>query len=276
MTGDRHIRLIATDIDGTLIDSDLNLSAANKAALERCAAEGICTVIATGRSRSTVPPQVLAIEGIQYLVCANGAKIYEMRTGEQIYAAYLSIEAMESVWAIIENPAIMCEVFWDGSPYVSERCYHDLERFGIPEYLRDYILGSRVPVHDLAAFAREHISEVENLNFNYANEDLKHWLYEKLRGSDLYTLTASMMFNFEIGGVGVNKAAAIRFICERRGILREETLCIGDNDNDIEMIRFAGIGVACGNASAAVKESADIVTLDNNDDGVAFALNTLI
>jgi Cof subfamily protein (haloacid dehalogenase superfamily) len=272
VNADRNIKLIATDLDGTLLDSDMGLSPENREALERCGAAGICVVIATGRSKTSVPECVLDLACIDYLVCANGAKIYDAHTGKQIYAKCLTREAVENVREIIENPEVMCEVFWDGSPYISETCYGDLTRYGIPGWVVEYVRESRIPVPDIAAFARAHIDEIENINFVYGNEDLRDWIYRRLHGNTLYTLTTSMRYNLEIGGIGVSKASALEFLCDALDIDARETLCIGDNDNDARMLQFAGIGVATDNASAAAKVAADVVTLSNNEAGVAFAL----
>jgi Cof subfamily protein (haloacid dehalogenase superfamily) len=276
MTRPEDIKLLATDLDGTLLDSDMCVSPENREALERCAEAGICVVIATGRTRSSLPQAVLDMDCVSYYVCANGAKIYDAHCGEQIYAKCLSVEAVESVMDVISNPAVMVELFWEGQPYVDAECYKDPTRFGVPHWVCNYITDTRVPVRSIVEFAREHMGDIENINFNYANDELRNWIYSRLFGSGLYTLTSSMAYNFEIGGAGVSKAAALEFLCERIGISREETLCIGDNNNDLEMLRFAGIAVAAAGATAIVKAAADVCTLDHNDSGVAFAINNLL
>jgi hydroxymethylpyrimidine pyrophosphatase-like HAD family hydrolase len=80
-------------------------------------------------------------------------------------------------------------------------------------------------------------------------------------------------FNFEIGGVGVDKAKAVDFICKKLGIAQDEVLCIGDNNNDVAMIEYAGVGVAMEDAVSAAKEAADFITTSHDKDGVAFAID---
>jgi Cof subfamily protein (haloacid dehalogenase superfamily) len=271
-----NIKLIATDLDGTLLNTDMEVSETNKAALVRCIEKGIHVVVATGRSLTSIPQQVRDIAGIEYLVCANGAKVYDNRTNEQLYARYLSREAVESVWEIISAGDIMCEVFFNGAPYVSAACYDDLEQYGVPDWFIDYVKRSRVRVDDLPAFTAAHMDEIENINFNYGSEETRACLLHRLSGSDLYELTTSLPFNYEIGGVGVNKAVAIDLLCRRLGISQADTMCIGDNDNDAGMIAYAGIGVAMGDAARAAQEAADFVTLDCAQNGVAHAIDRLI
>jgi Cof subfamily protein (haloacid dehalogenase superfamily) len=268
------IRIVATDLDGTLLDRDHRIPEDNRRALERCAAKGVEIVVATGRALSTIPAEARSLAGVRYLVCANGANIYDNATEELLYAKYLSREAVESVWDLLENAALMKEIFWEGEPYTSRSAYDDLARFGVPDWFRDYVLTTRIPVDDLEAFTREHIEQIENINFNYANYHIRDFIVDRLKRDDgrLYTLTASLPFNIEIGGMGVDKAGAIAQVAGWLGVAREQCLCIGDNSNDVSMIRWAGIGVAVADGVPAATEAADYVTAPSTESGVARAL----
>jgi Cof subfamily protein (haloacid dehalogenase superfamily) len=273
----REIKLIATDLDGTLLNPDHSISDENKDALLRCIAKGIHVVVATGRPISAIPTHIREIEGIEYLISSNGAKVHENATERQLYAKYLSEKAIKSVWDIFVNPAVMKEVFWNGIPYIDTACYNEPTRFGVPERAKAYIHNTRKPTADLLAFTMEHIDEIENINFNYANEDVKRWLYGKLsKNTDLYELTASLAFNFEIGGIGVTKADAVDCLRRKLNLKQSEIMCFGDNRNDMGMIEYAGIGVAMDDAVPEVKRVADVVTLSASESGVAFAINALL
>ncbi len=89
-------------------------------------------------------------------------------------------------------------------------------------------------------------------------------------------LTSSVPLNNELGGKTTSKADALRVLMEREGILKEELMACGDNPNDLEMIKLAGIGIAMDNAEDIVKEQADYVTLSNEEDGVAFVIEKFI
>jgi Cof subfamily protein (haloacid dehalogenase superfamily) len=270
------IKLVATDLDGTLLNPEMQLSHENKAALEACAARGIHVVVATGRAVTAIPEAVREIEGVRYLVTSNGSKVFDGHTNAQLYAKYIGTEAIESVMDLIENRNILIEVFYDGTAYISRHVLSDLGSYGVPGYFQDYIRETRVPVEDVAAFVRAHIAEIENINFDYPDDGVRSWLLKKLGGSDLYTLTTSLPFNFEIGGIGVSKAEAIDFLCKKLGVKQEQTMCFGDNNNDVDMIEYAGVGIAMGDAVSAAKAAADYVTLDSGDSGVAFAIEQII
>jgi hydroxymethylpyrimidine pyrophosphatase-like HAD family hydrolase len=201
----KPIKLVATDLDGTLLTREMGLSRENKEALERCIREGITVVIATGRSLYSVPDMVRQIEGLEWLVCANGAKIYNNITEEQLFSDCLSRDAIESVWGIMEDNTVMKEVFYSGVPYTSRLAFDNLADFGVPDYFADYVRASRKPVDDLAAFTLSHIEDIENINFIHTSEENRLVLLHELAAhKDLYTLTTSLPFNFEIGGQGVD------------------------------------------------------------------------
>ena len=271
-----HIKLIATDLDGTLLNGDLELTSGNEAALRGCMADGIHVVVATGRSLSSIPPMIREMEGIRYFVCANGAKVYDKEADAFIFAKYLCKNAILSVWDVITDPGIMVEIFWDGTPYIRSECMADLEGFGVPGYFADYIRQSRKALPDLYGFLEEHIGEIENINFNFDREETRLSLRNRLADNPRYELTSSLPFNLEIGGLGVNKAEGVDFVCGRLGILPSETMCIGDNNNDVSMIEYAGIGVAMEDGVEAAKKAADVITLGCNDDGVAFAIRQIL
>jgi Cof subfamily protein (haloacid dehalogenase superfamily) len=271
------IKLVATDLDGTLLNmTSMGLSAENREALERCADEGIAIVVATGRSLSTVPEVVRSIRGLKWLVCSNGAKIYDNVSSKQLYAKYLSVEAVNHVGELIRDASIMKEVFWQGVPYTDIASYEDPASFGVPIRSHEYIWRTRRPVGGIADFAFAHVDEIENINFIYGNRGQGLKLLHALSSSELYTLTSSLPFNYEIGGVGVDKGSALEFIIGELGISPSEVMAIGDSSNDIAMLKFAGIGVAMGNAVHEVRAAADTITLDNDEDGVAFVIRSLL
>jgi len=272
----QRVKLLATDLDGTLLDRSHSLSDENRRALLTLAAKGIVLVAATGRSRSSIPDSVTGIDGLKYLITANGAKIYLNGSDEIISEQYLSADAIEYIKPFMEDDEVLCEFFWDGTPHVEDSRYKTAQDYGIPRWFSDYFFSSRRPLKDLSAAIYENAGKIENINFIFGNDAVQERVRTFLEArNDLYTLTSSFPFNFEIGGVGVNKGAAVDFIVKRESVLREETLCFGDNDNDVAMIEYAGIGVATANAVPRALAAADLVTTDSEHSGVAAALKTL-
>ena len=272
----QNVRLIATDLDGTLLDRKHALSDENRKALKTLSDRGIILVAATGRSRTSIPEMILKLPGVKYLISANGAKLYINGTDEIISEKYLSPDAIEYIRPFFSDGEVMLEVFWDGAPHVEEARYIAARDYGIPKWFSEYFFNTRRAIKDFEAAVNAHICKIENINFIFAASEVQERVYSFLeKRTDLYELTSSFPFNYEIGGVGVSKAAAIDFIANREGILPSEIICFGDNDNDVSMIEYAGIGVAVSNAVPRALSAANLVTESSEDSGVAAALKTL-
>jgi Cof subfamily protein (haloacid dehalogenase superfamily) len=272
----KRIKLLATDLDGTLLDQSHALTDGTRLALIRLAEKGVILAAATGRSRSSLPDTVTSLKGLKYLITANGAKLFLNETNEIIYEKYLSVEALDSVSHFFDDPDVMCEVFWGGVPHVEQSRYDDAKNYGIPKWFSDYFFKSREPVEEFYTAVREHEREIENINFVFGNDQVQARVLAALsERTGLYELTSSFPFNYEVGGIGVSKGAAVDFIAGREGILPEETICFGDNDNDVTMIEYAGIGIATANAVPRALAAADFVTEDNENEGVVKALEIL-
>ena len=272
----KGVKLIATDLDGTLFDGKHMLSDENLRALETLAARGIVLAAATGRSRTSIPDMITSLPGIKYLITANGAKLYLNGADELIFEKYLSPEALEYVRPLLSDDELMCEAFWDGTPHVEEARYIAARNYGIPRWFSDYFFNTRKPIANFETAVFDHVNEIENINYIFANDVVQERVRLFLaKRTDLYEFTSSFPFNYETGGVGVSKAAAVDFIAKLENISQEETLCFGDNDNDASMIEYAEIGIATANAVPLALAAADLITLSNEESGVAAALMAL-
>ena len=268
--------MFATDLDGTLLNSKHELSDGNRDALKALADKGFVIAVATGRSRSSLPETITSLKGLRYLITANGARVYTRDPEELIYEKYLSEDALAYVAPFFSDSEVMCEAFWDGIPHVEEGRYNAARDYGVPKWFSDYFFNSRKALKDFDAEVAANRNKVENINFVFGDPAVQKRVYSFLEErTDLYELTSSFPFNYEIGGIGVSKAAAVSFIAEREGIARDETLCMGDNHNDVSMIEYAGIGVAVANAVPEALAAADLVTVSSEDSAVASALRTL-
>lgn len=272
----KNIKLLATDLDGTLLNRKHQLSDTNLAALKACADKGIIICAATGRARSSLPDNVAGFDGMKYLITANGAKIFDAKTNEILRKTYLSVEAVEYVRPFLSDKGILCEYFWEGDPHVEESRFHNAEGLGIPFWFSDYFFASRIPTSNFESEVKKHAHEIENITFVFDTDEKKNRVASFLKErAELYELTSAFAFHYEIGGKGVSKAAALDFIIRREGVLQDEIICFGDNYNDAAMLNYAGISVAPANAVPEVQEISDLVTDNNDSDGFAKALEIL-
>lgn len=273
---DKKIRMVALDLDGTTLNSKVELSDGNRDAIEEAARQGVYVVASTGRSFNSLPPAVKELNAISYAITSNGAHINNVETGESIYDDYVSKEAIEEVIALQDKFDVYFEAFIQGQAYIDESVYRDIEKNGCPERNAEYVLWSRKPVNDIDAMMRAHSGEIENINicFNTADD------VEKAKPTVLAipnaTITSSFKVNLEVGGPNTSKKTALIELMGRLGVSSDELMCCGDAPNDIQMLELAGIGIAMGNAWGGTKDHADYVVGTNDEDGVAEAFRRFV
>ncbi len=271
-----EIKMIALDLDNTTLRSDKTLSPITKKSIEKAIEKGVKAVISTGRVFSSLPVELLAVKGLEYVINSNGAVIRRLSDGEVIRARYLGRERAEAIADIVKKSGLPIESFSDGKAYTDAGVYNDLKEHGSPVRSADYVLKTRTPVDNIWEHIDETADRIENISITVADRDMKSELIRKLSLIDGVTITSSVPFNIEVEGPDTSKASALRFLLELTGIKREELMACGDSPNDMKMIEFAGLGVAVANAEPEVREVADYVTDSNDNDGVAKAIEKFV
>lgn len=236
-----NIKLIALDMDGTLLNDAQEVPEANKQAIEKALASGIDVVLSTGRGVDTCYPYAKELKLSSYMVTANGAEIWTMEK-ELLQRTGLSTEMMEKLYNIALQVGVK---MWMIS---TEGAFRD----ELPANLKEY----------------------EWLKFGCHTEDQQKLdiLVKEFSKYEELELTNSLPTNIEVNKKGVSKAKALRYLCEKIGITMDNVMACGDSLNDIKMIQEAGVGVAMGNAQQAIKNVADYTTVSNNEGGVGEAI----
>ncbi|MGG4490399.1 Cof-type HAD-IIB family hydrolase [Metabacillus idriensis] len=239
------IKLIALDMDGTLLNEKKEISEANRKAIRDAEARGIHVVISTGRSMATLRDLAKSLSLSSYLVTVNGSEIWDEH-GELVDRNIVHNDLMTWMYDLSKTHKTG---YWATS---TERVFFN----EMPE--------------DLSTF--------QWLKFGFEIEDDKdrETILNELRSRGEFEITNSSPTNLEVNAIGINKAKGIEKVCGLLGITMENVLACGDSMNDLAMIKEAGIGVAMGNAQDIVKEAADWVTLSNDEDGVAEAIKKYV
>ena len=165
------IKLIASDLDGTLLTDKKELSPGTRKALDMAAAQGIYIVPATGRSFESVPEMIREYPGVKYLITANGGAVYSAEAEKRIYQCLLSPESVDAAIAVRQREKIVMEAVIDGIPYAEEEYVKDPIRYLATEYGAKYIRATRRPVKDILQFAAEHKAELDSISFVCSHED---------------------------------------------------------------------------------------------------------
>lgn len=268
----RKIKMIGLDLDGTLLTTEKELTPYTREVLERALAQGIEVLVSTGRPFSAVPKEVLSIPGMKYAVTSNGARVLDIRTGETILENLLSMEAAENAIDIISDYDAVLELFIEGKSYARNAELENAYDYFAQRSMADYILSTRIRVEDVKQVLYEKQSMVDKVHGIFKHTKDQEKAYERLAKIPGVTVVSSFGNNWEVNKIGTNKGKGLLRLGELLGIKREEIMACGDDMNDYAMLEAVGFGVAMENGNPRVKEIADYVTVNNDEDGVAKAI----
>ena len=272
----KNIRLVASDLDGTLLNKNKEITPRLFEALEKLDELGIYFVPSTGRPFGTVPKAIKELPFLKYVITSNGATIYDATEQKNIIENYLTPEAVDAVIEVAKELPIITEYFIEGKAFIAKAVYDDLSPFDLTESHEFYIKNSRTPVEDFWNEMKRNNTVLENINLVFRDMELRKEIWDRLKALGLASVTAATTKNIEITSLYATKAQALEKLCEVLGFGRENVLAMGDGDNDMPMIQFAGIGVAMANGEEHIKQAADIIADDCNDFGAAKILEQII
>lgn len=267
------VRLIATDVDGTLLNSRHEVSRRTRAAFNAAHARGIAVLAVSGRQPYSIGAivQGTALQGD--VIGSNGAVAMNVDTREVLFEELLDLDAQRLLAAEMERlftGVRLVSVRSAGNEYVAEEGYAGMQDPGSREAL--WPVRHRV-------VSRDEVLAEPSLKLTVSHDDVTP--EELLAAAHRLDVpgchpTISGAPFLEVGRSGISKASALQRYCAERGIAREEVVAFGDNINDVEMLEWAGLGVAMGNAEADAKQAADRMTATNDDDGVARIIEELL
>lgn len=272
-----NIRLIAFDLDGTLLDDQKNIPEDNIAALRAAAAEGILIVPASGRIYPFMPEPVRTVLSARYFITTNGGSVYDAVNDEILYSAQIPLDQAIRVLDHMDSLDVLYDCYADDKRYTcasfAERA-DDYFTGPLMNYmLHTYILRTMQRTDDLRGFIIERGGPLQKMQMYFRDPD------ERLRQLQLLpqlfpylAVSTSLPNNIEINSAEATKGQALSALCDRLRIDRSEVIVFGDGLNDLDMLQFAGLPVAMGNADPLIKEHSAFITCSNNDAGIAKAL----
>jgi Cof subfamily protein (haloacid dehalogenase superfamily) len=261
----RVIRMVASDLDGTLLRGDLTVSERTRVAIHDARRAGVIFVAVTGRPPRSVRAlnQRLGLEG--FAICANGALVYDLDSDTVQDQTPLAAEVALRIIRGLREAAPGVAFAWEDSEGFSRE----------PTWGRDPLTpagkaGLGDPLQLVSLPLLKVLARHPDLDFDGLVEHA-----QRVAGDEA-VVTWSTRQVVEVSAAGVTKAYALERVCARLGVEAAEVIAIGDRPNDLTMLAWAGIGVAVANADAEVLAAADEVTATNEQDGVALVLERLL
>jgi Cof subfamily protein (haloacid dehalogenase superfamily) len=270
------IKLIALDLDGTLLNSKKQLSDANRKALSECIQNGIIIVPCTGRTADGIPLELKSIEGIRYAIATNGAVIHDLEKKTVIDTRLLTWELAMELLNFVNDYPVMYDPYIEGRGITERRFLENLSHYCLSEALQEMVKNTRDIYPNIIDYVKKACKPVEKINLFFPDMEGRARLRTDLDKWDNILVTSSIPNNLEINALGASKGEAIYRLADHLGISRDQTMAIGDGENDFTMIRMAGVGVAMKNASKELQAEANYITETNDEDGVAAAIYRLV
>ena len=281
------IRIIALDLDGTLLDSQKRLSEVNRAALERAAAKGIHVVPTTGRFFGMMPPAVRDLPFVRYAITINGAQVYDRATDTAIVRDEIPLETALGIMETLDRYDVIYDCYRQNWGWMTAALQEKAADYATNEHYLKMVREFRKPVPELKAHLRATAAEgdVQKVML-FARSEVEGQRSESLdtlakiraemaaRYPDI-KVTSSTWNNIELNIMTAHKGNALKRFAEHLGLTLENCMAFGDGMNDFTMVEAAGVGVAMENAEPEVKRVAKIVTKSNDEDGVAAVLEQL-
>ena len=277
----KDIKLVALDLDGTLFDNSSRISKRNLTAIRSITDKGIHVVISTGRPFEGIPFDQIKGTGINYAITANGSGIYEISTGKCLYENAMDEELVTPILNFLLTRDIHMDAFIGGKGYTPIQCVETAQKLTVPSSIKNYIITTRTRLDNILQFIHENQLKVQKMTLNFypaADGTLidRETVRKFLVSNPSITTVCGGYNNLEFTRADANKGVGLRKLAEILGVNPDATMAIGDTENDLAIIEAAGIGVAMGNATDAVKARADYVTTTNPKDGVAAAIEHFI
>lgn len=268
------IQAVAIDLDGTTLHRDKSIGQRTIDAVNRALDLGVEVIISTGRSRVQFERYLKHFPKIKYAISSSGAAVYDVRSWDKLISNEMPAEVVQEVLDYAKTQDCFPMLSVEGRTVYPAAMAPRAAEYGLGEYTYE-IENFGTGVEDIYAWYAENQLPAESVSLYFHDHGPCKPAVEALSHLPLYIALPGEP-GVEMSMKNANKGAALTELCERIGIPLSKLMAIGDSDNDLPMIAVAGHSVASGNASDAVKERADAVTLDCDEDGVGVAIEQYV
>ena len=276
------IKIIALDLDGTLLDSEKRLSEVNRAALERAAEKGVLIVPTTGRFFGMMPPAIRDLPFVRYAITINGAQVYDRETDTAIVRDEIPLDMALGVMEFLDRYDVIYDCYRQNWGWMTAALQDKAADYATNEHYLKMVREFRKPVPELKAHLKATAGEGDvqkimlfatNRERSTAIDCLRKLTDEISARFPEIKVTASTWNNIELNIKTAHKGNALRRFAEHLGFTLENCMAFGDGMNDFTMVEAAGLGIAMENAEPEVKRVAKWIAPSNDENGVAVGID---
>ncbi len=268
-----QIRLVAFDLDGTLLKSDHTISELSLLAIHKLREKGIKIAIASGRIFTMLETYSHALGGVDFVISVNGGSIDDLNENVSVERQYLPAEDAKHMIEYCLDQHLDCCLLTRGPSYFVKDSLR-IKRFEMYNAIAETSGLKKIEIkyYDQIIDDIDHIEKIliQEMNTTKTNRVMKF-----VDQQTALTYTTSDKYLLDVSAKGISKGDALKKIASYMGIRDDQICAFGDYDNDISMFDVAGISIAMGNASKKALEAADYVTESNDDEGIAIAIKEI-
>lgn len=269
------IKIIATDLDGTLMAPDhITVTERTVKALEKAHSYGVRFAISTGRTLAVTENVRAQVPFVDYVIYSNGAGVYDCNSQKVIYSDFMPKDIVADIVDFLDKYPVYYEVYSGGAQHVQADKAKYFRNNGLPQEFIDEYIESVTPHTSLSEFSKN--NDIEKINLYYFEGEYLEKIRTYLYSIDDIECTSPVMGDIEMTFKGVNKGKALDGICNILQIDKSEAMAFGDSDNDIDMLQYCEYSFAMENGSDICKSNARYRALSNAEDGVAVAVEEYV
>lgn len=270
----QQYKLIAFDMDGTLLDSRKQITTHVQKAIADAVQAGRQVALSTGRSLSELKPYNKELGNVRYYILESGALVYDSFTDQVLLRKYFTEKERQAIVSVLFWPDtdVILNGMSRGQAYFGKELLNDMAHYNMALFRPGYE-ECRMPINDQAHFFATHPDNFEKINILCTSTEERERIHQRLTAEcPEISYANSEISNLECTPAGITKAAGIEALCEHLGITIDKVIGVGDADNDLDMLHAVGLPIAMGNANTNVKKAARVTVADNDHDGTAEAI----
>ncbi len=263
------IKIIATDLDGTLLAPDhVSVTPRTMAALTNAHEKGVKIAISTGRTLSLIKEVREKIPFADYIIYSNGAAVYDCKKDQTVYEQPVPDEKTQKIIQILENFSAYYNIYSDGNIYMKKTSDTGVfEKTDLPREFLMHFLETAILKDDMVSEMQSR--KAEQIIVYFASDECRNAIYKAVNDLGGLHTVSSFSDNIEIMSDAASKGLAVNAICNILGCTAENAMTFGDAWNDCSMLEFAEHSFAMANGDEKSKLSAKNICPSNADDGVA-------
>lgn len=267
-------KLIASDLDGTLLATDRTLSERNKAAIKKFKDLGVIFSVSSGRALYEIPPFVLENPDIRYIAYSNGSAVFDKEISRDIISFRISNEYACRVLDVLSKYSVLISAHVGGHAYFDKNrtSIEEFRHYKVNDYYREVLLNETEMTDDMEGVIRR-APGMESFVLFFSDDREMETCRKELSALPGISITSSVAHNIEICSDKAQKGNALTALADFLGIKTDEIIAVGDNTNDTSMFRGVGLALCTAGATPDAKALADEVICENDEHVAEYILN---